>query len=382
LTRTIPCISSATTGAAWGIATSPTAGRAPSYAGDGTSGIYLWGASLTATEYPVAYTTTRNLLTDSQDFERSTWIKSRSRILESDLAAPDGTQTAAFLQEDATASNTHYLRRLGIPTTFTRAFSFYAKAGTRTEIGAGSNLSLPNDRAVFDLSSGTILSQGANITSAIMVDVGGGWFRCELTTVSTQAFFDVGLSVSGSPAYSGDNVSGAYIWGMQAEPGTTATDYVRTVDTVGKAYGFYELTEGAVFVEAKSKGNTVTDTPIWNFHDGTNNNRIGVWRNSSGLNNFRVIVRVNNSTTLNRQFPTGWPEFTNIKIGLSAKHNDFSSTYDGNTPVSDSSAMPQLNTLAIGHFYPASLLVISAHIKRLTYWPVRQSDSTLQVITE
>ena len=355
---------------------------ASSQAGNGSDGLYIWGASLTATEYPVEYTTTRNLLTDSQDFERSTWAKSRSRVLEGDITAPDGTQTAVFLQEDTNASNTHYLRKLGIPTTFTRAFSFYARAGTRTEIGAGSNLSLPNDRAVFDLSSGTILSQGANITSASIVAVGNGWYRCKLATVSTQAYFDVGLSVSGSPAYSGDDVSGAYVWGAQAEPGTTATDYVRTFDVVGKAYRWYEPTEGTIYFEGKSPLLSSWTNPRFAvFTDGGGGNVIEsyITQNSSVSVSSAIRVLVGGvSQALITRTGTNADQFRSVAAGF--KQDDFAVTTEGNAVTTDSSGtIPVVSELEIGALLGTN--VVNGHIKRLTYWNTRKADSVLQGLT-
>jgi hypothetical protein len=73
-------------------------------------------------------------------------------------------------------------------------------------------------------------------------------------------YFRLGLrpGINGTPT---DTVT-AILWGAQLEPGTTATDYVRTVDAVGKSYNWYEPTEGTVFGRFARNTTSVVSWPF------------------------------------------------------------------------------------------------------------------------
>jgi hypothetical protein len=51
-----------------------------------------------------------NLLSFPQDFDNAIWVKQNAEIKENTLSAPDGTQSADFLNE-LTANTTHFVRR-------------------------------------------------------------------------------------------------------------------------------------------------------------------------------------------------------------------------------------------------------------------------------
>jgi hypothetical protein len=71
------------------------------------------------------------------------------------------------------------------------------------------------------------------------------------------------------------------------------------------------------------------------------------------------------------------------KMSLAFKYNDGNMATDGTIFGAADTAMtlPIASRLQIGK-YATVTSTLNGHIKRLTYWPVRQSDSTLQVITE
>lgn len=159
-----------------------------------------------------------NLLTYSQDFSNSAWLKLNASV-GSSATAPDGTNTAILLVEDSNKV-AHYLRRSGATAGVQQTFSVYVKAGGRTQIA----MQLGNLSAYFDLSTGTVITG----TGASIVNAGNGWCRCKITGTPSNNDTLIYIASSGSVTYQGDGVSGVYLWGSQLENGSVVTPYIPT----------------------------------------------------------------------------------------------------------------------------------------------------------
>lgn len=179
----------------------------------------------------------RNLLTYTEQFNNATWVKTRCSITADTVLAPNNTTTADSMIEDTSAS-THQVTKLASfvsGTTYT--FSVYAKPLGSRNI----RLDLPSTAfgvagtAIFDITAGTVLSTVGGATATIS-NVGNGWFRCSVTkTASATASatpFMLLITGTSTASYTGDGVSGAYIWGAQLETGSL-TNYQGVVDTFG-----------------------------------------------------------------------------------------------------------------------------------------------------
>jgi hypothetical protein len=161
------------------------------------------------------------------------WSQQAATPIANSAISPDGTNTAFFLRESATLSNGHYVQATPIwQQGFQHTYSIYAKAGTRTHLFMliGANAIPSQQNATFNLTTGAITDINTlNGTTATIVNVGNGWWRCSITTpaaTSTRtsaiwASVHNGTTVN----YTGDGVSGIYIWRAQVEQGTTATIY-------------------------------------------------------------------------------------------------------------------------------------------------------------
>jgi hypothetical protein len=81
-------------------------------------------------------------------------------------------------------------------------------------------------KSVFDLSNGTVTSQGSGHTASIE-SVGNGWYRCIIT-------FNVGSNASNIFDLAADGTSATlrtfYAWGAQTNIGSTAKPYFPTTD--------------------------------------------------------------------------------------------------------------------------------------------------------
>jgi hypothetical protein len=233
-----------------------------SYTGDGTSGLYLWGAQIEAVTYqttPSTYypTTTAayygprlvydpvslaslgilveeartNSCIQSQDFN-TTWTINRATVTVNNTTSPDGTTNADKLVEDSTAANSHRVFASATTTAAAWTLSVYAKASTRSWVylridrNGGTT---PN--AFFNLSNCTVGTVEAGLTASIQ-SVGNGWYRCIITVDTATAASNsplIGMATSDATvAYNGDGTSGLFIWQAQLEAGTGASSPIPT----------------------------------------------------------------------------------------------------------------------------------------------------------
>ena len=180
-----------------------------------------------------------NLLLRSQEFDNAYWAKLGSTVTANTTAAPDGTQTADKLAEDATTAP-HYVTRAAADFTAgsTYTLSVYAKASERQWVAVGFN-NEANRLAWFNLSTGVVGTVQPSIMATSIQSVGDGWYRCSVTSaVSTTNPYPSAMvaNANGVSSYAGTAGSGIFVWGAQLEPVTYQTAPGPYVATTASAY--------------------------------------------------------------------------------------------------------------------------------------------------
>jgi hypothetical protein len=217
------------------------------YTGDGTSGIYIWGAQLvTGTSAKEYFPTTdrldvprldysngscpsilvepqrTNLVLRSEEFNLI-WSQLNATITANVTTAPNGTSTADKLVENAT-NNQHRIDQTTTSAIGTNTFSVFAKKSERDSIW----LRVGTSGAYFDLTNGT--ASGVIGVTASIENYGNGWYKCSIVRTSTVAneVVRINSAIGINGTYLGDGTSGLFIWGAQLEAGSNPTSYIPT----------------------------------------------------------------------------------------------------------------------------------------------------------
>jgi len=393
-----------------------TANNTRSYTGDGTSGIYLWGAQLSdsasldpyvgsygAAPSPAAAYGPRldydpstlaakgllveeqrtNLITQSADFSASSvWGVGGITVSANVISAPDGTTSADKLIEDTSTGFHRISQSVSITSGTTYTFSVYVKSAERTII----NIQLGGGPFTFtllqyNLSAGT--STGGTITP-----VGGGWYRCTASSLATSTssgtvFVEV-CDSSGQRNYTGNGFSGVYVWGAQLEAGSFATSYIPTaaatvtrnadVASVGVSQFPYSATEGSIVANVTPL-NVAAARRAVQIDDNTENERYTLSTNSTPNGLFTVIDGGSSQAAI----ATGTPAAnTNIKLAARYKVNDFALSVNGGAASTDTSGtLPIANLLMRLGSGTSSTEPLNGHIRQITYIPRALANAEL-----
>lgn len=398
-----------------------------SWAGDGTSGVYIWGAQLSdsasldpyvynpvAAPSAAAYYGPRfdydpvtlqpkgllveeqrtNLLTYSEQFDNAAWGKENCSITANSSVAPDGTNTADTLVRSGTGSS-RIAQSISATTTLTA--SVYAKAGTQNFLNVQINTALNINAAfiTFNLTNGSV-GASTNVAGSLpltgtAVAVGGGWYRCSVSFVSTtDAVFRIGAA-NAANTRNGDDGGTIYIWGAQIEAGAFPTSYIPTTSAqvtraadVALMQGanfsnWYNASEGTLYGEfAIPPGLSAFPNTIGSISDGTTNNTLTTYAHTSGV---YTTIRTNGVSQGDPGVVGSPVVSSHTKYATTYQLNNCISAWNGTLGVVDTSVtLPIPNQLRLG-VNGAGQGQINSHIKRLAYYQRRLSNSELQSIT-
>jgi len=345
-----------------------------------------------------------NLSLRSQELDNAAWTKTASSITANAIASPDETTTADKLVEDSSTSVHNIFEAASITYTngIAYSFSFFVKKAERQTVQI---LMHPNPfpgtagqrTAIFNSNTGAFVSVGSAYTNSSVTTFSSGWHRVSVTSTAnatTTGNFTISLCSddAGTVTYTGNGTSGIYLWGAQLEAGAFATSYIPTTTaTVTRAAdvasitganfsSWYNQTEGTVFAEYNRLVNA--SGRVFTFNDTTANEQIRITASLS--TNIRPDWQVIDGGAVMANV-LGAAEVAVGATGKTAgtyKLNDFQQATNGTLGTADTAGtLPTLTVLNIGANESGSGSMINGTIKRLTYWPVRLANPTLQSIT-
>ena len=267
-----------------------------------------------------------NLVTYSEDFSDSSWIKSGPTLTYNQGTSPDGVKNATKMIPSTSSTSQDIFATVTASgsTAYTR--SFFAKSDGYNWIYVQQYDGSTNRGAWFDLSTGSLGNTETNITSSIE-NFGNGWYKCSVTfttqsgATSERAQIRV-VGGNGSTTFAGNGTDGVLIWGAMVEQGNYPTSYIptsgstvtRSADVCNGSGTSAEFNdnEGVLFAEISALANDGTFRHI-TISDGSTDNRATIYFRSddnkisflleSGnanqfYNEFDIDVKLNNKFAL------------------------------------------------------------------------------------
>ena len=333
-----------------------------------------------------------NLLTYSEQFDNAAWSKADATITANSTVAPDGTTTADALIEN-TANASHNIRTIDFGGSINTAYSFsvFVKAAGRTFVSLvyGQSTAWGNQQARFNLALGTIAYQ-TGVNSASIKAYPNGWYQISITgtrnaTAAASYAYIFVQNGDNYNSYTGDGISGVYIWGAQVEAGAFPTSYIPTVaSTVTRAADVASI--GA------SNFNAFNSTFVFTGFAATysgGNVRHAEFGGSNGEN--RLLTNGDSYA----YGPGGSlmgpnPVIDSNKI---ASNYAFAFKYDGSTTIkayaknggatssvsNSGQCVPSDPSLTFGA--TGSSANTAKTFKHIAYWPTKLSDAQLQALT-
>ena len=303
-----------------------------------------------------------NLLLRSEELTDAVWtlFGTASRTANATVA-PDGATTADSVTLPTSSGIFQFVSGLA-NTTYT--FSVWIRCNTTQSV-----------RLVIN----TNLADPALLT----VTATSSWQRFSLSKTTSVGT----LTVTSQVDTGGGNTF--FFWGAQLEAGAFPTSYIPTTSatatraadvasvTGANFSSWYNQTAGTIYNEYLERAPNIQHV-VYQISDSTNNERIVLTVNSSNVLDIGVISTgadtfVGNAPTVTAQ---------SYKVGFGYKSDNSGVSINGSAITIDSAViLPTLSQLNIGARLGTAQFLNST-IKRLTYWPVRLANTTLQAITQ
>ena len=284
-----------------------------SFAGDGTSGLYLWGIQIVKGDQPKDYlkTTDRldipridytngepsillepnrtNLFPYSNDYTQSDWTKTNVTITQNAGISPENLNNASKMIASANASFNYIFDVLsGSSSQYT--ISAFVKADGRNIVWLYTSSVGTNGVIYFDLSDASmqVVAGSAGTPTGTITKMPNGWYRITSTSHTFTLSSGSGIGISdakGSLATTTDGTNGVLIYGLQIEAGSYATSLIHTSGSAVTRTAEYVRNAGNSDLISNSEG--VLYAELARTSDNANYELIAI---SSGVANYQNIV--------------------------------------------------------------------------------------------
>jgi hypothetical protein len=329
-----------------------------------------------------------NLARYSDQMDNAIWVKGNMAIISNSGLSLDGT-TNADLAVPNTSSTMHVINSSGITqvngTVYT--MSFYAKAAGITGLYSGIS---SVGAIITNLTNCSIVYTDPGPTYTV-TSQGNGWCKI-VQTYTSNGNLPYLIAYNGGLTFASDGVAGLYIWGFQIEQGSFPTSYIPTTtaavtraqDSLSMStLGWFNNVEGQMFAEFIPNATFSFYPQIGLFGDGTSNNFIAYTLFPSNNLFFEWKEASSSLYFLNALAAT---ENISTKFAGAYKTGSSAIVKNGGAPVSSSAA---LSALPINLFSIGSNIArggsdgrYSGTISKIKYYPIRASNSQLQLLTQ
>jgi hypothetical protein len=332
----------------------------------------------------------------SQEFDNNTvWEKSgTATVTANQIAAPDNTTSADLFRCGATGASE--VRRNNITLAAgTHTFSVFARKEVSdfVVIQVQDTATASFRRVWFNInlgSTGSATSGGSNIAllGSKIEPYENGFYRVSITVSLTAGTVGGRTNIflsEGNGVFSGNALSGIYIWGAQLETGeltsyipTVAAAVTRNADVAtitGTNFSdWWQAGKGSALVRARPS--TVSGTRPWvQFDDATADNIIALRGNTT---NPELYIRTSGSDQA--QIDAGTiAASTRYRLAGAWATNDCAASLNSGTPVLDGAAtIPTVTQARLGS---DGTNYLNGHIEAIEYYDERVLNASLQVLS-
>ena len=299
-----------------------------------------------------------NLVTFSEDFSQSSYIKVNSTTIVADqIKAPDNTTTADLMKAAQTGSIQGIYNNISFTSGQSYAFSVFAKKKENIylQVQAGGG-TFGTCFANFDLENGVVgtVSGGTGQIEAFTND----WYRCifivsAISTGTGNISLDLisSLTAGRNDNFTGNVGDGLYIWGAMVEQQAFATSYIKTAgttitraaETCNNSKPSVNSTEGVLYAEIGGFTNTYPSASVLTISSGNYNNSVRIAFHTV-INQIEYrIVTGGVIQAFARHTISDITQFN--KIAVKYKANDFALWINGNQVLTDTSgSLPSAGT--------------------------------------
>ena len=329
-----------------------------------------------------------NLITYSEAFDNAYWAKSGLSVVSGQIS-PSGNTSAFKWVEDTSTGNHTITGGPLVVSSGSVTMSLIIKANGRNWVKIAEP-NLTGFYVYFDITNDVIGT--TNSATGKIIDLGNGYKRISMSFVATgNCSFQIRSAYAdGSTSYTGDGVSGFYLWGGQLEQGSYPTSYIPTSGstvtrnqdqfTRNNLASLINSTEGVLFVESAALANDGTNR-ILTLSDNsyTNSLRIQYYTNTNEIEMRAVVGGA--AQALQRVTITNVLEFN--KIAFLYKVNDFQLWVNGSKLRFDTSGtVPPTGTYNTLSFDDGDgNNIFFSKVKQLQVFKTTLSDSQLAALT-
>lgn len=342
-----------------------------------------------------------NLLTYSDGIGTTPWSKTRCSVIS---ATAYGAAPMFKIVEDTSASTTHLIGRVSAGNVSwvsgkTYTTSILVKKSERDGVGLSLSAGAfgANIYAQFNLLTGGVVLKSGTVTAHAKY-LGADLWRLGITATATATaaapiYVFIGRDAGATLSYTGDGSSGIYVGAPQVEEGANMSSYIPTVATAmtrsaevasmtGSNFSdWYNQTDGTFLVDFDFAGHSGSGALISAFNSAaTNTYSSYIYFNSANSNvqAYSAAAGVTQCSIALGVSPDTLPQ----RVAHAYKTDFFGAAMNGGAVVSDASGTTPsgINSLFIGRS-PTDSNPMCGHIRRLTYFPTRLSNSTLQMLS-
>jgi hypothetical protein len=267
--------------------------------------------------------------------------------------------------------------------------SWTASVYTAVVAGSVSNISAIENTIVERNSAGGFLGesvQAINATNALVRSSISRTFNdatAARTNSQIKISFSSGVAIDftlriGLPQLE----QGAFATSVIPTSGTAVTRSADVASISGSNFSsWYRQDEGTVFYDGQILGSDpTTNKNLLGISNGTASNTIDLFI-PSGLNQRFRMVNGGVSQALQNSIPTA-NVYSPTKVAYAFKLDDTTSAGNGTVLATDTSCtIPSVDRFTFGAFFTGEAQV-AARLKRVTFWPQRLPNTTLQQITQ